>query len=500
MKVRNFLSKVWQKINPFKRGKSRFSIRRVLKASALDRLYGKFRNIEIDPNEILAELSIVRSRANWLYLNDPFVHGAIDTIINRAIGSGSILQATTQNTTFNENIETTWEKWCMWADYYRQFHFADIQRLCLLKLFLDGGVFLRVLPDKRNTISPIALEILEYGRLANERAGAKNGNVIINGVEVNDEGKVVAYHFKGPSNPLQPAYKIIRVPAEEIIHFSPFRRPGQLLGVPLLTPAIPYALQLSELIEAELVNAKVSACFGIVIKKAGAYAEAFNMPEENGERVFEIAPGMVEFLEPGEDIDVIDAKRPGNNFDDFVKLILRGIGRSLGLSYEQISGDKSEVNYSSTRHSELEFQDFVNVLVKALERYVLTPVYYEFLKHSVMLGAVTAQGGIKDWTNWTQHKWIHKGFAWVDPLKEVQAVQLALKSGLTTLTDELAKRGKDLDEVIRQRKKEIEELNKAGLLDVTQQGLKEDNVSAVIDLNKILTDEEEGVDGTKVKQ
>jgi lambda family phage portal protein len=441
---------------------------RQLKAAEKGRLYGSWNTKEEKANDNLLQLNTVRARANYLYNNDPWIRAAVDFIVNKAVGAGTKLQALTDNEAFNDKAENLFKRWCFNADISRQFHFGDIERLAVIKLYLDGGVFFKKIidPDNRET-APFSLEILEYSRLSSYGKPAK-GNEIWHGVEIDKNGKVVAYHFE--KNTVGYSVDTVRVPADEIIHFSPFRRPGQLLGIPLLAPAIPYAFNLGEILEAELINMKVSASFGLVIKKnnmsdwmAGAQTNY-----ETGQREIEIAPGMVEVLNPGEDIEVIDPKRPGNAFGDFVKIVLRGIGRSIGLSYEQISGDKSEVNYSSTRHSELEFRDYLQSLRASIERYFLTPIYEEFVKYAVSLGNLNVMGAIKDWRNWTKHRWIFKGFDWVDPQKEAKAKELELKMGITTLAEIAAQKGKDWKDLINQRQKEIQYLNDKGLLDISQ--------------------------------
>ncbi|SMO61800.1 phage portal protein, lambda family [Balnearium lithotrophicum] len=440
---------------------------RSLKAAEKGRLTQNWKNWVTSPNSILSELSTVRSRANWLYENNCWVRASVDILLSRIVGSGTTLQALTKNEVFNDKAENLFKEWSYSADYYRQFHFGDIERLAILKLFTDGGVFFHIVTDTDNKdTAPFSIEVLEYGRLASFWDKPYGDNEIINGIEVDKSGKVVAYHFTvAPDSFLNPTLETKRVQAEDVIHFSPFRRPHQLLGIPLLAPVIPYAYHLDDLIEAELINAKVSASFGIAIKKNAPVGQ-FN--QQTQQRELEIAPGMIAELNPGEDIAVIDPKRPGNTFDDFVKLILRGMGRAIGLSYEQISGDKSEVNYSSARHSELELRDFILPFRKSLERYFLRPVYTEFVKNAVSLGNLNIMGAIKDWRNWTAHRWIFKGFDWVDPLKEAQAKRLELLLGLTTLADEAAAKGKDWKELVKQRAKEVEFMDSLGLSDISE--------------------------------
>ena len=74
-----------------------------------------------------------------------------------------------------------------------------------------------------------------------------------------------------------------------------------------------------------------------------------------------------------------------------------------------------------------------------------------------------------------KHRWIFRGFAWVDPLREAKAKKEELIMGLTTLVDEASARGKDWEELIKQRAKEIQALEDLGMTDVSKMGVKNGN-------------------------
>ncbi len=449
--------------------------KRYYKAASKDRPYEHWLTKNNTPNAFLSELPAIRARANYLYWNEPFVRGAVDTIINRMIGPGSIPQARTENEDFNKKAEDWFKFWSENADVYGQYHFGDIERLINLKLFLDGGCFIKKIIDNRRK-NPFCIEILEYDRLA--QIGTPVGkNQIIQGIEIDPAtGAVVAYHFytqfaQDTHVPINKRVK--RVLASSVIHYSPFRRPGQLLGIPLLAPAIPYAMNLSEIIEAELIAKKIEACFGVAIKTNDLYGRIQGAEQtEDGEREIEIAPGMVEFLGPNEELEVIDPKRPGRNFKDFAYFILEGIARSLGLSLEQITGDKSQVNYSSTRHSEIELRDYFKPFRSADERYFLRPIWNMFVDYSVLAGLIKAPDYEQNRGKYLKHEWIFKGYEWVDPFKEIKAKAQELAIGATTLAEICAQKGKDWQDVVKQRAKEKEFLNKLGLVDISQQNIK----------------------------
>jgi len=457
---------IFQRIGRFIR--SLFNFRqRWYKAASKDRKSAHWITQEQTPNASLSEVGTIRARSNYLYWNDPFIRGAVDMLINRMIGAGSVPQARTDNEAFNTQIENVFRSWCENADYHGQMHFSEIERFIMQRLFLDGGAFVKIVVDNRRK-NPFCLEVIEYNRLAPE--GTPLGrNQNIHGVEIDSTGRVVAYHFYSNAADVSGDSTTRRVPADSVIHFSPFRRPGQLLGVPLLAPCIPYAMHLAEILEAELIAKKVEACFGLAIRTTDMLGRMqHTTTTENGTREIEIAPGMVEFLAPGEEVEVIDPKRPGRSFREFVYFVLEGVARGLGLSLEQITGDKSEVNYSSARHSELELRDHIKPFLAADERYFLCPVWRMLVDYSILAGLVKAPGFVASPENYYKHEWIHKGHDWVDPQKEINAKINELLIGATTLSEICAQKGKDWQEVIKQRAREKEFINSLGLNDVSQ--------------------------------
>jgi len=168
--------------------------RGILKAASKHRLYKHWTLRDETPNAALPDLPTVRARANYLYHNDPFIRGAVDLIVKLMIGGGSTPQARTDVDEFNRQAEALFQQSAENADIYWQFHFGDLERLAILKLFLDGGIFFKKVIDNRRR-NPFCLEPIEYSRLAPQ--GAPFGrNQVIHGIEINpDTGNIVAYHF-----------------------------------------------------------------------------------------------------------------------------------------------------------------------------------------------------------------------------------------------------------------------------------------------------------------
>lgn len=60
-------------------------------------------------------------------------------------------------------------------------------------------------------------------------------------------------------------------------------------------------------------------------------------------------------------------------------------------------------------------------------------------------------------------RFVPRGWDWVDPLKDVQANVLAIKSGLKTLTEVVGEQGKDFEDVLDQVASEKEMTEKVGV-------------------------------------
>jgi lambda family phage portal protein len=436
---------------------------RTLKAAETGPSQSSWVRVGDGPNAPPFERKVIVARANRLYLDDPYVHGLVNLMVNRIVGPGSRLRATTSDSSFNAYAERAFVAWMDDCDLYQEMTFAEIERLLVIKRMLDGGVFIRKRVEKDGRRGVPKIEILEYSRLQ-EIGAVSSGNSVYDGVEVDATGRVIAYHFSRPSAGMT-SFATVRVPASEILHISSFRRPGQYLGLPEITPIIPYCMHLSEIIEAELINKKVEACLGVAIKQSDLFTRAAVAEQVEGEttRAISLSPGGVYHLLPGEEIQVIDPKRPGSQFMDFAGAILQAFGRPFGVSREMITGNKSEVNYSSARHSELEFRQFIEPYRRQIRNGFLRPIYRWAMEVMADFGELRVPANLRDSLAYLSHTWIHRGAEWVDPQNEAEAKQKKLDMCLTTLEREASELGLDWRELARQRAAEIRFLEGLGI-------------------------------------
>ena len=175
-------------------------------------------------------------------------------------------------------------------------------------------------------------------------------------------------------------------------------------------------------------------------------------------------PGIIDYLLPGEDVSFSDPPRPNTKANEFIQMQLRLSGAGVGQSYEMISRDVSQVNYSSARQAHLEDRQGFKVLQQFIKDHFCRPIWPEFVTACVLAGKVRIPDYFSNIKRYTKSVWITPGWQFVDPLKEAAGMQKELDMGITSLSEICAARGKDWQEILDQIRREQEYAEKIGLM------------------------------------
>lgn len=92
-----------------------------------------------------------------------------------------------------------------------------------------------------------------------------------------------------------------------------------------------------------------------------------------------------------------------------VKTTQRLVGGGVGLSYESVSRDMSQVNYSSARQGLLEDQKTYRMLQRYLIDHFCDEVYGEWLDWMILSGQLQIPGYFSDRDRYLRHIWIASG-------------------------------------------------------------------------------------------
>jgi lambda family phage portal protein len=148
---------------------------------------------------------------------------------------------------------------------------------------------------------------------------------------------------------------------------------------------------------------------------------------------------------------------PDGQFEPFLRAMLRAIAAGVGCSYETVSRDFSQTNYSSSRLSLLEDRDHWRILQNWLIENLHQRVFEVWLDMAVLSGALPLANYELQADRYKAVRWMPRGWAWVDPAKEVEAYAMAVRNGFKTLSEVVAEQGGDVEELMRARRQELDD-------------------------------------------
>lgn len=434
--------------------------------------------------DLLPDLPALRERSRDLVRNDGIACGAIETIVTNVIGSGIHPQSRIDMETLKINeeyaeklmrqIDKIWERWVEYADAGDRMNFYELEELVERQRFVNGEAL--VIPlyldrDKSTRKRPysFALQVVESDRMSTP-GGMSSDRNIRDGVELGKYGEPIAYYIR-KTHPgdymFKRAYGFGEINDYEVykpwndlgepkfFHLYHSKRSGQSRGEPFLAPVLNVFKDRSDYMEAEMVAARVAACFAVFIKKDLAQLSALNGTSvENDKRLSSLSPGIVEYLNPGESIESFSPNRPGGTFGIFMERILREAASGINLAYEVVAKDFSRSNYSNTRAALIESRRFFGMQQEFCARRFVLPVFRALIEEAYLRGELPILDFYANRAAYVKGRIITPGWQWVDPEKEVNASVTAIDNNLSTISDETASQGLRWDDVLEQRARE----------------------------------------------
>lgn len=400
-------------------------------------------------SEILTSLRVLRARSRQLVRDNPYAKQAVRLIVNNVIGTGIGMQGQVVNARqalldpINSSIEKAWDQWTQRETCHTGglLSFSDIERLIVSQLVTAGEAIVRkVRAPFGGGRLPLALEVIEADRLMDQwqSARAPNGNLIRMGVEVDEWHRPVAYWFL-PKHPgdyqfqtFDPA-KFVRIEAADIVHLYIIDRWPQTRGEPWFHAALRTLHDVGGYEEAEVVKARASAnVVGFIKAPEPLTSDGL----QSGRHILNTEPGTWQTLLPGEDVAGFNTATPNSAIDPFLRYMLRKIAVGVGVSYEGLSRDYSQSNYSSSRLALLDDRDLYRVIQGWLIKTFRQNIHREFLDAATLVGAVKL--GNDYFTNPDKYAAVRfkpRGWSWIDPAKEVAAYKMAERCGYMSKDD-----------------------------------------------------------------
>jgi len=347
-----------------------------------------------------------------------------------------------------------WRKWGKRCDAEGQLNVDGLIALAVGTIFESGEVLPRLkLTQRAGMPVPLELQLLEPDHLDGSRDRASSTAIIDQGIQYDAEGRRTAYWIlpQHPgASPLVMRQVSISVPAANILHTYKKDRIGQGRGVPWVAPVLLKGKDIADLEEAVIVKARIEACLALLIKTNNptrTLGDARMETSSSGaaRRLETLSPGMVRYLDNGEEATVVN---PSSSlaFEQVMMNNWMTLAAGAGLTYDQVTGDLSRANYSSLRAGKIEFRRLVEQFQwLTLVPMLLDPLWDAFIAAAVEWGALPKR------RHGYPVEWIMPAHEPIDPLKDLQADILAVRSGRMTWPQFCAAWGfdpdKQLDEI-----------------------------------------------------
>jgi len=461
----NLLDKVVGYISP-KSGLARINARRSYEAASFGRRAKAFKNASsTGPNlEIAQSFQTLRNRSRHFVRNNGWAKRALGVITDNTVGQG-IRPAPVGTRNQIKKIKSLWHSWAedTACDWYGKNTFYGLQQLIMSEISEAGDCLIlrrKVMPDANNPL-PIKIQVLEGDQLDHNRNYRLSVNIKGKelpgyarlGVQYTDDGKLLGY-WVWPQHPydMSPVIQTIAsefVPVEDVIHPFEILRIGQVRGVPDGVAAFMKMSDFSDYEDAQLMRQKVAAAFAAFVS---------GRSESAGDDTLEhIEPGIVEYLSENESITFSNPPK-ADGYAEYSKKILQGIAAAYEITYEMLTMDYSNVNYTSGQMARQDTKGrFRKLQYNLMVPQVCVPVWDWFMEAVIVSGKMQTKVvcGAMDWTA--------PRIAPLDYVKETNARIAAISAGLTTWSEVVREDGRDPVEFLEEYKNDIEELKKAGV-------------------------------------
>ena len=441
--------------------------------------------------ELRGSLKVLRNRSRALVRDNPYARQAKRTTQINVIGARGIqmqpqvLRANSQEKDERRNnaLLTAWNSWCRpdSCDVTGRLSFHGIEMSLVGALPESGEVGIRLVrqPMGRSRV-PLALELIEADQIDDDYTGYSDraGHYWRMGVELNEWGRPTRYAIlrKHPGDSDLSTYtdgtqKHIFVDAADFIHVFIPERIGQNRGIPWFASVITTSWNLGKYEEAHWTRKRVQAnSLGWIQTPE---PETFGSVEDDGtpalegdKRLWNTEPGSYNFLLPGEVAMPPDFGPDDGQYEAVVRNLARRFAAGYGCSYETLSRDFSESNYSSSRLSILEDRDHWRVIQSVLIQQVHQRIFEEWLSAAALstLPMPLFNDVFVRPERYTTPHWQARAWSWVDPAKEMKAMELARTLQLQTHAEQIMEyTGNDFNSTISTIAKENEIKQRLGL-------------------------------------
>jgi len=374
------------------------------------------------PNSPWSNPSVLRARAAQEFANNPLARRAVEALVNAAWGGSGVTPL------FRDRaVQALWERWSRACDAAGRLDWIGLGAQILTSVIVAGEAFVVLRVDEAAPGVPLTLQVLGPEFLDESKVDATT----IAGIRY--DGLRPAGYWLFRQNPALSGANLesVFVPADQVLHVYRPLLPGATRGQSWLAPVLIALNELASYLEAGLVRAKVGAILTAFITTPDGIA-----PWGANQELPTLEPGSVIKLEPGQNIEFTKPPETDQAFDPFVRAQMRRIAAGLGIPYEMLSGDLSQVTFASGRAGLLEFKR----TVESIQYGLLIPLFCEpvlrrWAELARAVGVLPADADVE------VRRWVAPEIEMLDRRAEVLTDLLRVRAGFASRSEIIGRTG-----------------------------------------------------------
>jgi lambda family phage portal protein len=366
-------------------------------------------------------------------------------------------QARTGDKDVDEQVERYWRNWCKSCDFLRRHDFVTLLQLAVMAILRDGDCGFIIVRDK----GELKLQSVEADRIGSPYNRLIDSDTYIGGIMLDEYGRPDKFQIfvRTISNQyIEPT----DIPAAEFIHLFDATRLDEYRGRSAFATALNAARDLQEALKAEIQAIKYASYqTGVIVTENGSAdaADYFATSNQNDlgqtEKLSNIDPGAINYLSPGEKMEMFKSDRPGGAFGEFVRLVQSHICMSVGLPYG-FAFDADKSGPMARMEAAMAERTF------ARWRRLLESQFLDRIKNIILLDA-QSRGLLPQSEYLLDGRWCWPAKVSIDYGREANADIALWKAGLKTAGQIYSEMGEDYEEAFRARAKEASMIKDLGI-------------------------------------
>lgn len=430
-------------------------------------LQRKFHRDTRGPNLLADQGAVaIRTQIRHLERNHDIVAGAMDTLVANIVGPQGIAVEFqprradgTIHTDYANLLRQLYQEHCKRPEVTRTYTQTALQRMVARTWVRDGECFGQQLIGpvaglQHGSAVPYSVELIEPDLVPFGLNDTAKG--IRQGIQRNAWGQSTGFwvlkDHPGEGVVLSTQAKLI--PADRMLHIAERTRIGQLRGISRWATVIQRIGDIKDYEESERIAAKIAAMLTGYVKRQAPTDEGYtpeidpatNQPKP---RSLSLQPGtIIDTLAIGEEIGLIDTKRPNVNLVHFRNGQLRAMAAGIRASYSSISRTY-DGTYSAQRqemveqwvHYAVACDDFIGAwLSRDVAAFVLAAQLSGVARRPADVVPITADDVL----------YVAPSMPWIDPAKEALADLTLVRAGFASEVEVIRRRGRNPDTVLQQ--------------------------------------------------